>query len=245
MNVLTPQDRIFGQLICQYNNKEFLYLSDKKNIMDYISIWQYNRPIDETRIQVIKEYIEKQKYVDGIIYVAEFQENKKISYNCYDGFHRLKALQLIKDDLKIIVHVTYQATVDQIKSKFKALNSAISVPELYLDETNDETIQSLKIIIEEVVEYICKKWSKYQSISKRPQRPNFNRDNLKDQLYDYINQPSHIGVNASRLIKAIDKLNEDYSNRKFVNTSQKVISKCKKMGCFLFLKRYFTDDLQI
>ena len=41
--------------------------------------WKFNRPINQSRIQPIVEYIEKHKRIEGIIYLAKHNDN----YYCY------------------------------------------------------------------------------------------------------------------------------------------------------------------
>jgi hypothetical protein len=66
------------------------------------------------------------------------------------------------------------------------LNKAISVPDLYIEETDAVT----KANVQTAVSDIIKRFPKHQSTSRRPNSPNYNRDNLTDQIFNLHIDPS-------------------------------------------------------
>lgn len=50
--------------------------------------WHKNRKVDPKKVQKIKKAIKEQNYVEGIIYLAKYDN----IYFCYDGIHRIRAV---------------------------------------------------------------------------------------------------------------------------------------------------------
>ena len=91
------------------DNKSLYIINDLSKI-DLIQNWKYNRPPDKCRVNEIKEYIQKNNDTDGLILIAELN-NECLSYYCYDGIHRLTAIKELKNEipdfkLNFIVEIT-------------------------------------------------------------------------------------------------------------------------------------------
>jgi len=236
--------RIFGKLLYTINNKEQLFLTNSKNLTAHVKGWKYNRPSEENRIKEINEYLNKYGKVEGIIYVAEIIEDKEIKYVCYDGNHRREALVLNDKTYDILVQVMWDVKFEKIKEHFINLNKGNPVPELYLVKDDNLEMEKLKNKIHNVVKKISQTWPKNQSTSKSPKRPNYNRDKLVEQLYNYLTN-NNFEYNEEELFTAIIDLNNNYKNGHHINHTKypgKIIAKCRKTGCYLFLKD-FTEDL--
>ncbi len=242
------EHNIFGKYLHTISANEQLFLSNNKIICENTKMWEFNRPPDEVRVDEIVEYIKKYNNVEGIIYVAEIKDvNKNFKYVCYDGNHRIEALRKINLDIYVLIQVLWNASKEQIYNKFYNINKAISVPELYIKENNEIDLNNLKMIIQNTVVKICSKYRKYQSTSKRPSKPNFNRDKLVDNLYAFVVDNKLNNIDEDKLFDQIMKLNDDYKKGLHINLKKfndKILTKCKTFDCHLFLKD-FTEDINI
>jgi hypothetical protein len=236
-------DHILGKLIYKISEKEYLYLSETENITKYIKNWIYNRPCDELRVKKIKESIQNGSYINEPLYIAELiSEEKEITYVCYDGNHRMKAFDGKKSQ-KIFVNLIKNVNNGDIKKRFITLNSGCPVPELYMEQTSGH----LKDDIEYITDKICDNFKKCWSSSRRPRKPNFNKDNVKDILFTYLQNKV---FDKYIMYGKILKLNNIYKNKfienrdLFKHISKKQIDKAIKTDCYLFLfKNDFTEDL--
>ena len=240
----------FGILLTKISDNEGLYLTSSKNLIKYTKRWKFNRPPDEKRVKDIVKIINDTNHVEGIIYIAEvFAKNKSINYVCYDGNHRREALEDINKNINVLVNLKRKCSREELKKKFIILNSGNPVPELYIDN-NKSDIGALKLNIEELVKKICSEFTKYQSTSRNPIKPNFNRDNLTDILYKYFTNNKIYNINLENIFKQILELNKNYSKGEKINLSdtkkysKHMIERAEKNGCYLFLKD-FIEDLEI
>lgn len=234
--------KIFGQLLHQYDENEGLYLTNSKTLVKHIQNWKYNRPQDQARIGEICDYIQNTKRVEGIIYIGQLlDKNKNISYVCYDGNHRLKALSQLEEEYKVVVNVLFYTTDYNIKLRFESINKANPVPEIYIEEESVTTEEKIEIL--NIVKRISEKWPKHQSSSRNPKRPNFNRDKLTDQISDVLK--TNKGYKEEEIWKRIIELNQKYKDGYKLdvkNISSRITNKCKNNDCYIFLKN-FTQDL--
>ena len=240
---IKEHDHILGKLVYKISDNENLYLSDSAIIIKYIKNWKYNRPCDNLRVKKIKDSIKNGSYINEPIYIAELiSKEKEITYVCYDGNHRIKAFNGEKSQ-KIFVNLIKNANNNEIKKRFITLNSGCPVPELYTEQSSED----FKSNIEYITDKICDNFKKCRSSSRRPRRPNFNRDNLQDILFTFLqNRVFDKYIMYGKILK----LNNMYKNKFienrniFTNISKKQIDKSIKTNCYLFLfKSDFTDDL--
>jgi len=152
-----------------------LYICTKGAIKSKVKNWSKNRPHDEVRVKAIAAYLEKfdVKFLDGIVYCWSFDGYLHI----YDGWTRYCAAS---DETKMMLCVYTTDYEQDIVHHFFALNSAVPVPSLYIKEEQDGQ-KKLKII-EEIVKDFSKDYKQFLSASRRPQKPNFNRDTFAEQL---------------------------------------------------------------
>jgi hypothetical protein len=232
--------KIGTKLFVYKNGNEILYMSDGDFLRKNVINWKYNRPPDLDKVSKISLSISNKNTIEGIIYIAKLNNN----FVCYDGNHRLEALKLCKNKDKklVLVNIMYVNEESEIKKRFINLNQSNPVPELYM--TNDDN-NKLKNIIETEVITLCGIYSKYRSTSNNPNRPNFNRDNIINKLYLHYNNKQNDDLTVNKLHNKLLDLNSMYAKGKhinFKNISQRILNKCAKHGCFLFLKD-FTEDL--
>lgn len=189
------------------------------------SPWKYNRPVDETRIAEIQVAMDANEHVDGSIYMAFLRGTGFVHY---EGGHRARALLETTGVRHVLVDMLWDVDDTRLSEEFKRLNKAISVPTLYIDETNDT---ETRLQLEALVNLYRKQYPAHVSNNGRPQRPNFNRDKLSDDLYR-IHKEQSLPVDA--LVRALDDKNEELKLRDKSTLSPKIIEKCTKSGLWLF-----------
>jgi hypothetical protein len=188
-----------------------------------IKRWKHNRPPDDARVEEIREWIQTTKRVDGLIYLA-CVDNELV---CYESNHRREALKGVDGLHNILVDMMWDVTDDQVKSEFFRLNKAISVPELFVTEQTDVRVEDLL----QCVDGFCKNYAALKSNSRNPQRPNFNRDNFMQDLYQIV-LDSGLGLEES--MRRILQFNHDLRGRDTSKLSKTVIDKCERTGMWLF-----------
>ena len=190
-----------------------------------ITSWKFNRPPDMDRVAEIHEYIQESKRADGLIYLACV--NDKLV--CYESNHRREALKMGMPDgmAHILVDVIWDATDDLVKREFFRLNKAISVPDLYMDSSSEESAAT----IFKAVETFCAKYPKLKSASGRPNRPNYNRDLFTQ---DFMRIMKELRIGADELLDRLDRLNADMAGRDRGRLTLNVVHKCQEAGLWLF-----------
>lgn len=191
--------------ILSINNNEKIYVINSV-VLNYIKQWRFNRPPDMNRVEEIKKSIQNDTYVQGIIYIAEINNE----FVCYDGNHRREALKTFTGD--ILVNVLFNTTDKIIEERFKIINSSNPVPELYLDDPN--TTNDIKLSIVNCVQRLCKNFKEFSSVSSRCKRPNFNRDTLTDYLYS-ICKNNNLLLSSDELYDTLMKVNNFYRTEKY------------------------------
>jgi len=113
--------------------------------------------------------------------------------------------------------------------EFRRINKSVSVPDLYVVETES----SLKVEIEDFVSAFRKKYPSHETASERPQRPNYNRDGLTDQI---TRLQKETGVTMKDLAERLNALNTKYADvgQSKAKLSAKIVEKCEKTGLWLF-----------
>jgi hypothetical protein len=187
-----------------------------------VKSWKYNRPPDTSRIPEIHEWMKQFQRMDGVLNLAYIVGEGLV---CFEGNHRRLAL----DGLVIIVFVdiVWDATHESITHEFRRLNKSVCVPDLYVIE-NDSTIRG---DIEKVVSEFRKKYPTLESNSGRPQRPNYNRDKLTD---DILRIHKDLMIPSVEINERLNILNEKYKLKDRTKLSEKTIQKCESSGLWLF-----------
>ncbi len=200
-----------------------------------IKRWKYNRPPDESRIAEIREHLIKFKRVDGIIYLACI--NNEIV--CYEANHRREAMKGVDGLHNILVDMMWNTTDEVIKQEFLRLNKAVSVPELFIEEKPIITYEELRDIVEE----FCSNYKPMLSTRPHPQRPNFNKNNFMDDLYQIIKETK---ISPEELIDKLTLLNRQLQISDKSDLSPTVVKKCEENGLWLFArnKRLHASDLK-
>jgi hypothetical protein len=192
-----------------------------------IERWKHNRPEDSVRVTEIASFVQTSKRMDGMIYLA-CVDGKLV---CYESNHRREALKSITDPTgfaPILVDVLWDATDDILKEEFIRLNKAVSVPELYV--TQDASANLLDDL-RKVVDRFCELYPAHRVATKHPQRPNFSRDTLMDDLYTQVKETQ---MPVSELVEKLTRLNMELARWDRTKLSPKVRSKCEASGLWLF-----------
>jgi hypothetical protein len=108
--------------------------------------------------------------VPGIIYAWE----KNGRYIVYDGIHRLLAAFLYDNNMEALIQLRRTDKEQDIIDEFLNINKSISVPSIYLEETD----VLKKLVCQNVANEMCKRFPTFVSPSRKPYTYNFNRDNL-------------------------------------------------------------------
>jgi hypothetical protein len=202
--------------------------------LSLVSIWKHNRPPDPTRIKEIKEHIQKTKMCDGQILLA-IVDKKCI---CYDGGHRLFACKEFFPDGGVQIRIIHESSENEIRREFERINRSIPVPELYFSK--DEISRRITTLSQAVAKSLCTHYPKYVSTSRRPRRPNFNRDkfveDIGEVLQNNLTSEQITTLSEDQIGKWLTNINHIiYSNREtYIKASPSIISKCEIQKLFIF-----------
>lgn len=195
------------------------------NIFNQLPIkrWKFNRPPDTERISEIHEFMKLSRRMDGIIYLA-FVDNEIV---CYESNHRREALRGLENIADILVDIIWNVTDDTIKEEFVRLNKAVSVPELYIDKHVEIDLNNIR----KAVDDFCSLYKTHKVTSGRPNRPNFNRDNLTDDFYSIIKDTK---MSLDEFLLKLTEHNKRLLLKDKCKLSEKIIEKCNSSGLWLF-----------
>lgn len=193
-----------------------------------LKLWSRNRPVDEARVEEIREYISKTRHVDGTIRLAFIKGEGLV---CYESNHRRMALI---PGILVTVDILWDVTCERLIEEFIHINRAVSVPELYTEIDMDATAkEKIAAYVKDMASF---KYKAFVSTSARPNRPQFNRDVLTQEITKLWKD---IGCPVDVLLNAIDAVNDAYRDEKLGTDhtkikSTKILEKCSKGGLWLF-----------
>jgi hypothetical protein len=230
---------------CEYKNEErYIILTTSKELNKInIERWNYNRPPDMLRIPDICKSYRGKKMVTGIIYLTKEYDSKnmKMRYYCYDGLHRLKALEELDNDIEVIIDIFIEPNECLVINEFKKINKSNPVPELYIESMDKRENNKLEII-KEVVEYYYNRYNKFKffSSSSNPRRPHENRDRMMRKLCELLNdnpyEETFNKLSYDKWIKFLELKNELFKGLvKEAKMNNNQLNKCKKSDMFLFI----------
>ena len=198
--------------------------------------WSRQRPADEARVAEIQAWIAHKKDVQGVISMAW---DSKEGLIVYDGQHRWCACKGVADGgIRVLVEIMWDATEEEIVESFQSINRSVSVPELYTDPAM--VAESVRPEIMDLVSVLAGKYKDFLSTSDKPNRPNFNRDRLTDELFAIWRDDLEKKVPFSSISRALITLIGEYHSdpysapREAVRKNVKMYEKCEKHGFWLF-----------
>lgn len=208
MNTIQQHIRTLRLMQCSGSGGGSGYGNDKnpiikiaiEEILDLCHIPIFQRQQNLEKIQTIveyqREYFHKHQHVEflGIISLAILMENGGNEHEkiyILDGQHRLCAMkQLIREgynSFSIYVQLVPVRTMDEMREKFRILNSHVEVPEYVLTGSMDQ-----KKMLEQLGEYIRMRYPTYLSNSHRPKNPNIHLETFLDNIFKNDNFDQNI-----------------------------------------------------
>jgi len=230
-----------GTLLHSYHADHQLFTI---SIRDFLALpvknWKYNRAPDKIRCKEIAAHIMRSKQpVETVFYLVRVNHG----YEILDGIHRYTALKMLSEEpvdyitystdwlmaSAVLINVRFDATEGQCIDVFKALNKSVPVPELYMRDPN----QVRKETVERVVAAWVRMYPDHFSASRKPQRPNINRDTFTevvDAVYDILGDMPTVEEIEARLMERNQVGRERYEEE-----TVKSVEKCRRTGCWLFM----------
>jgi hypothetical protein len=205
------------------NTNDYYIPMEKYNELN-VSQWKHNRPADMKRVDEIHNWMKQFNRMDGVINLACVSGYGLV---CFDGNHRRLALKGL--DITVKVNIVWDATDEIVTHEFRRINQSISVPDLYIEENDAIVIANVQNAVSEFI----KRFDIQQSTAKNPQRPNFNRDNLTNQLF---NLQKERNISIADLMTRNYSLNDALAIGDKTNLNEKIIKKCSEGGLWLFAR---------
>jgi hypothetical protein len=143
----------------------------------------------------------------------------------------------------VSINIYYDNTTQDLYDIFEVINKSIPIPEIYKKDTEEEK----KVSIYEMVEELRKRYRVHFSDSPKYNIPNMNRDSLMDILsryYDKYEKKIEKSEMLDLLLKTNKKIGESIEGSKEKITTN-VLNKCKKSGCYLFIRRFEEIEKEI
>jgi hypothetical protein len=209
----------------------------EKTRLNLVQIWKHNRPPDPLRVQEIVEHMRKTNICDGQILLAII--NGKCV--CYDGAHRLEASKIHFPNGGVNVRIMNDSCDNEVRKEFERINKSIPVPELYFSD--DDVSIRLSSIIQEVTKGLIENYPSFVSTSRKPQRPNFNRDTFADTLSDFLkeimNNEKLMSITTEDIARILGDTNalirvNHYNKSARIKASTKILNKCEVNNFYLF-----------
>ena len=211
-----------------------------------VKAWSKNREMDLNRVAEIAVHLRRGGWVKPEIYVAHLPQEGLV---CYDGNHRREAYKTLsrenaKDcsNKKVVLDVLKDWR--KIYDCFTNVNLSVHVSQAYLNfgvahaNVRDE--------LDGLVRGLERRFPGFVSSSHRCHAPHFNRDQLKDQLFSFV-ETKEFRVSVGTLRNALDLLNDAFANDERPRSHHDqlrdaVREKCEAGGLWLFAFRRDISD---
>lgn len=219
---------------------EVIYIIKSHKLVEKVRKWKFNRPPDEERVKDLIKYIKKNKRVDGIICIA----NLNNELFCYDGQTRLEALKYVSANIDVLTECIEVKSNEELLERFKIVNKCVPVPDIYLENDNEKLIEKTEWILNKLKDT----FQGIQSINNNPQRPNYNRDNLCNYLKEFFEGKGKLLTKEElweRIIKYNEKEKLYFNNYKDNKIPHKIVDKCVKTNCYLFGRKKYNEFLKV
>lgn len=220
------------------NNRIAYEIIKDPSRLSLVRIWRRNRPPDHLRVNEVCEHIRNTNVCDGQILLAIVNGECV----CYDGSHRLDACRIYFPKGGVQVRILYDSTDREVSHEFMRINKSIPVPELYFSE--DEVSMRLMKLVQEITKGIVENYSMYVSASRKPKRPNFNRDTFTEELLEILQENLSneriINLTDTNVTEWLQKTNQVIRTNHFQQTPRikaptKILEKCEKHKFYLFV----------
>jgi len=203
--------------------------------------WSRNRAPDPARVEALVAHIIAGGYVPPLMHFAELKgETSPLA--CFDGNHRREGYARISagattsagtSTRTVIAAVRFNATPEQVEADFRAINSAVSVPELYTRAAGGPPREALLALAQSYVTT----YPRYLSASAHCTAPHFNRDVLVDNLDALCRS---LSIDTATLAAGLQRLNGALAaGHLLLKAPQaypaRAVEKCRAHGLWLFL----------
>jgi hypothetical protein len=199
--------------------------------------------VDKLRSREIAAYLTKTKQpMETVFYLVKTDKG----YEVLDGIHRYTALKMLMEEpvdyitglvgrgeAEVLVNIRFDASDGTCVDVFKSLNKSIPVPDLYMKDPDQ--------VKRDIIESVVKKWSAlyadHFSPSRKPVRPNMNRDTFIEvvtEIYDKYNTDNNVTIDdIEHLLLECNRI----ALTQFAEEEKpkSAIEKCKKTGFWLFM----------
>lgn len=209
--------------------------------LSLVSVWKHNRPPDPARVAEIQKHHRETGMCDGQILLAVI--NGKCV--CYDGAHRLFACKKQFPEGGVQVRIIHDSTDEEVRREFERVNRSVPVPELYFSE--DEITSHIASLSHGVAKGLCELYTSYVSTSRRPRRPNFNRDRFAEDLGTVLQEslPNEtiLGLTVDTIGTWLLEVNQiiqvkHRSGIQRIRATEAMIAKCERQKLFLFVTEW-------
>jgi hypothetical protein len=167
---------------------------------------------------------------------------------CYDGAHRLFAYRKHFPVGGVQVRIIRDSSNEEVRREFARVNRSVPVPELYFSE--DEISTHIASLSQEVAKSLCELYSAYVSTSRRPRRPNFNRDKFAEDLASVIQESlsneAILKLTTDTIGRWLHEVNQviqanHRAGTHRIRASSAIIEKCERQKFFLFAEDWKTQ----
>ena len=208
-----------------------LYAIEWEHIAPLVCQWSRNRAPDPARVESLVAHIAAGGYVPPLMHFAELK-GEAAPLACFDGNHRRESYARA-GPRSVIAAVRFSATPEQVEADFRAINSGVSVPELYTRAAGGPPREELLAL---AGSYVAA-YPRYVSGSAHCTAPHFNRDVLVDNL-DALCRA--LTIDTATLAVGLKQLNDALAaGRLTLKPLQaypaRAVEKCRAYGLWLFL----------
>jgi hypothetical protein len=222
-------------VINQDNSMFYITTYEKLASKFRIENWNGNRAPDSARIPLITKTLYRNNHVDGMMYLAIFNDTTLV---CYDGMHRLTALKKMYSRTSRPLYHTVILNIlpiyDEvfINIKIRELNECKPIHTIDGDEGH-----RLRKKCEHIAERFKQTYKNMFSGSSRPRLPNTTRDIFVEKISKVIIELKLENTDDELIIKLIQNYNDYAIDNKSQFTrklNQSAKTKCDRNECYIF-----------
>lgn len=231
----------------EIENKKYEVVKFEDLLKEEIYVPNEQRLLDKDRVDEIVKYQEnyhkknKRFNFQGVLNIHYCKETNR--QYLVDGQHRFNSIKKLVNsnyvNNKIVVERVNVETYEELKENYLIINKNDPLPE-YPEGIN-------KDIPENVFKHFEEKYPKIWSKSKRPNRPNLNKNHFQEAL-GYLTDK--LKKSKSELIEIIEIKNDkiskwdidDFSQIKRLKNKEKIIEKCKENNFYLGMYHHISED---
>jgi len=257
-----PELEDIGNIIEESQSHYLIAIKNIKNLASNVSIWNgvlkdengivCNRRKNENKINEIYEAIKNKSLASSIISASEFKSKDGLSRRilCWDGQHRFWALRKYYKNTNnnyfgnIYLLVYRHDTKRQMMRRFKNINKGTSAQAQYSSNIVKNTVDA-------ITGCILKKFPTLDRPSGKPNKPNYNINNVHIDLTNMLDNLDKEYINTDLIHKCIDmidtinmEIKEKYENKYVRRVKERWLINAEIVDCFLFLEYDFVDMLK-